>query len=102
MPSTFLRLGLAIVVACFLTASSCRCQSDSVPNVARYKSDPHFIAAIAEAKKLTAENQPTFAVNALGKANKISGGKCIDCLVQIITLDLSMNSNKDVVKEAEY
>lgn len=67
---------------------------------AAYLSDPTFIAAIADGKKLSSSDQPNFAVDAYKKANKIAGGKCADCLQNIAELQMKMGSFKDAAASA--
>ena len=67
---------------------------------APYESDPHFIAAMAEGKRLSRTSDLFFAVDAYKKANKIAGGKCAACLDQMITLDRKMGSYKDAAETA--
>jgi hypothetical protein len=52
---------------------------------APYESDPKFVAAMTEGKKLSAKGDMIFAIDAYKKANKISGGKCAECLRQMNT-----------------
>lgn len=76
--------------------------SDDHPQIASkappaYATDPKFIAAMADAKKLMRERQYTFAVDAYKKANKIAGGGCVTCLQGIFGLQFGMGKDKDAV-----
>jgi len=65
-----------------------------------YESDPHFIAAIAEGKKLTASGQLDFAADAYKKANKIAGGRCLDCIDQTVTVEIGDRNYKAAARDA--
>jgi thiol-disulfide isomerase/thioredoxin len=67
---------------------------------APYKSDPHFLAAMADAKKLSGTGDLFFAVEAYKKANKIAGGRCAACLEQMNTLQMKMGNYKDAAATA--
>ena len=67
---------------------------------APYESDPHFIAALAEAEKMSATGQLTFAIDAYKKANKIAGGRCAECLRLRITAEMKKGSYKDAAGTA--
>ena len=65
-----------------------------------YKSDPKFLNAVAEGKKLARQHQYAFAIDAYKKANKVAGGKDTDCLDQIFNLQIQSAEYKDAVKTA--
>jgi thiol-disulfide isomerase/thioredoxin len=67
---------------------------------APYRSDPRFVAAMADAKKLSQTENLYFAVDAYKKANKIAGGKCWACLEQAQALQMKMGSYKDAAATA--
>jgi thiol-disulfide isomerase/thioredoxin len=67
---------------------------------AAYTSDPRFVAAIAEGKKLAAGGDLNFAIDAYRKANKIAGGKCMDCLQDAVGLDIKNKDYKAAAKDA--
>lgn len=93
---------LRIILALFLAApvvTGTSAQAPATP-AAAYKSDPKFVAAMADAKKQTAGSQLVFAVDAYKKANKIAGGKCGDCLRQIVTLESKMGDLKAAAEAA--
>ena len=64
-----------------------------------YEADPHYVSAIADAKKLAAAGQVVFAVDAYKKANKIAGGRCAECLQKAIELEMAPHA-KDAEKDA--
>jgi len=67
---------------------------------AAYESDPKFVAAMAEGKKLSGTQQINFAIDAYKKANKIAAGKCADCLQHIEELQMKTGSFKDAAASA--
>ena len=60
-----------------------------------FQSDPKFVSTVTEAKKLAAQRMYDFAIDHYKKANKISGGQCVDCLKQIYALQIKTGSYKD-------
>jgi thiol-disulfide isomerase/thioredoxin len=60
-----------------------------------YKSDPRFVSAIADAKKMTHDRQYPYAIDAYKKANKIAAGKDADCLRQLFSLQMKNGNFKD-------
>jgi thiol-disulfide isomerase/thioredoxin len=79
-------------------------QPQSVPSnsaataPATYLSDPRFTAAMADARKLTRSEQFTFAYDAYKKANKTAGGKCADCLRQMVVMALKAGQHRDALE----
>jgi thiol-disulfide isomerase/thioredoxin len=65
-----------------------------------YKSNPKFVAAMAEAKQLEREQKIFFAVDAYKKANKIAQGKDVACLDSLYNLQMKSGSFKDAVVTA--
>ncbi len=63
-------------------------------------SDPRFAAAIAEGKKRTASEEFNFAADAYRKANKIAGGKCVNCLEYAASLEIRDEDYKAAAKDA--
>jgi len=66
-----------------------------------WESDPKYIAAIVQGKKLTEARQFNFAADAYRKANKIAGGKCTECIRQAIAAEMKWGAYKDAVKDAD-
>jgi thiol-disulfide isomerase/thioredoxin len=65
------------------------------PASSPWQSNPKFISAIAEAKKLTHDRQYDFAIDSYKKANKIAEGKDADCLKLLYALQMKIGSYKD-------
>jgi hypothetical protein len=57
-----------------------------------YKSNPKFIAAMAEARQLEKQRQVFFAIEAYKKASKMAQGKDAPCLETIFTLEMKYGS----------
>jgi thiol-disulfide isomerase/thioredoxin len=68
---------------------------------AAYSSNPRFIAAIADAKKLTQSRQYADAIDAYKKANKIAAGKDADCLRFLFSLQMKTGSFKDAAATSD-
>lgn len=66
-----------------------------------YESDPNFISAIADAKKLVQQKQYIFAANGYKKANKIAGGSCMKCLQSVFDLQMAMLNFKDAIATSD-
>ncbi|NYF79089.1 TlpA disulfide reductase family protein [Granulicella arctica] len=73
--------------------------SSSSPLIAQdaasaYKTNPKFISAMAEAKKLEQDRQYIFATDSYKKANKIAGGKDEGCLESLTELQIKIGDYK--------
>jgi thiol-disulfide isomerase/thioredoxin len=62
-----------------------------------FRGDPKFVSTLTEAKTLAAHRDYLFAIDSYKKANKIAGGQCEDCLMQIFILQMKIGSYKDAV-----
>jgi len=65
-----------------------------------YKSDPKFISAMAEAKKLASQHEYSFAIDSYKKANKIAGGNDVKCLDEIFNIQITIGNYKDAANTA--
>jgi len=63
-------------------------------------SDPKYLAAMTEGKKLARERQYTFAIDEYKKANKIAGGKDRKSLLEVYDLQIKTGQYKDAVATA--
>jgi len=88
---------LAILLFCCASACLPVLNAQAPPD---YRSNPKFISAIAEAKKLTHERRYDFAIDAYKKANKIAAGKDADCLKALFSLQMKIASFKDAAATA--
>lgn len=64
-----------------------------------YKSNPEFQKAYREALSMRGEHV-MFAPDAYKKANKIAGGKCMECLLGLYTAQMELGSGKDAAATA--
>jgi hypothetical protein len=71
MRITSVYIPVLLFTAAALCSAGTSAQAPAAPT-ASYKSDPKFVAAVADAKKLAADGQLNFAVDAYKKANKIA------------------------------
>jgi len=90
-----MRLFTSLIFSAALVCSSLHAQDKPA-----YQTDPRFISATAEAKKLTRERIYNFAIEAYKKANKIAAGKDADTLKELYTLQIKMESYKDAAATA--
>jgi thiol-disulfide isomerase/thioredoxin len=100
MSVTSLRIIPTLLCASMALGSAATFAQAAATPAATYKSDPKFVAAMAEAKKDAAADQFTFAIDAYKKANKIAAGKCGDCLRQIVNLESKMGDFKTAAEAA--
>jgi thiol-disulfide isomerase/thioredoxin len=93
---------------CLLSAFGCAALSFSAiaqaPKPAAVDSalaaNPKYVAAMAEAKEMERKRQPSFAVDAYKKADKIADGKDPVCLDRLYELQMELHSYKDALKTA--
>ena len=65
-----------------------------------YAQNPHVQQAIDKATQCEAKHQYSFAIDAYKKANKIAGGKCVSCLLQLCDLYRQTGDNKHSAEAA--
>jgi thiol-disulfide isomerase/thioredoxin len=87
-----LRLYVSLCLCWFICHSAVKAEQTPA-----FLNDPKFISTVAEAKKCAAQRMYDFAIDHYRKANKISGGQCVDCLRQIFLLQIKTGSYKDAV-----
>jgi len=88
-------------LSAFVLSCLCACASVITAQATDgYKSDPKFVSAVTEGKKLAAQRRYSFAVDAYKKANKIAGGKDVNCLDQIFNLQIKTGEYKDAARTA--
>jgi thiol-disulfide isomerase/thioredoxin len=66
-----------------------------------YRTNPTFIAAVKEARELEREKQAGFAGDAYKKANKIAGGRCVECVAGLYKMQMMDGSYKDAIGTAK-
>jgi thiol-disulfide isomerase/thioredoxin len=65
-----------------------------------YHSNPKFLAAVKEARELEREKRPGFAIDSYKKANKIAGGRCVECVAGVYNAQMMDGSYKDAIGTA--
>jgi thiol-disulfide isomerase/thioredoxin len=65
-----------------------------------YHSNPKFVEALKEAKQMERGRQVMFAPDAYKKANKLAGGKCMECLHGMYTSSMKLGEYKDAIAAA--
>ena len=90
-------VGVLAVAAAMLVAQG------TDPKVAAaddYHTNPKFLDAVKEAKQMEREKQTLFAADAYKKANKIAGGRCVECLAGAYKMQMKGGSFKDAIATA--
>ena len=65
-----------------------------------YHTNPKFLDAVKEAKQMEREKQTLFAADAYKKANKIAGGRCVECVAGMYKMQMKQGSFKDAIATA--
>lgn len=65
-----------------------------------YKSDPKFVSAVADGKKLAAQHNYIFAIEAYKKASKVAANKDVAVLNELYRIQLLTGSYKDAAVTA--
>ncbi len=66
-----------------------------------YHANPKFIAAVKEARQMEHDKRAGFAVDAYRKANKIAGGRCVECVAGVYAAQMMGGSYKDAIETAK-
>jgi thiol-disulfide isomerase/thioredoxin len=85
----------SIVLGCLLAGLPIAAQSPPP-----YASNPKFVEAISDGKRLTQEHLFDFAIDAYKKANKIAAGKDVACLKSLFELQIKTANYKDAASTA--
>lgn len=93
---------LCAVLSSVLPLSSAKAQTSPVGAAGQpaYASDSKFTAAMNEARQLEHRREFSFAGDDYKKANKIAGGRCMDCLMGLYSAQISAGSYKDAANTA--
>jgi peroxiredoxin len=66
-----------------------------------YHANPKFLAAVKDARQYERQKQADFAGDAYKKANKIAGGRCVECLAGLYGAQMMGGSYKDAIGTAK-
>ena len=91
------KLALVCVAAVLLMVPCVWGQADAAPAADDYHSNPKFVEALKDAKQLERSRQAVFAPDAYKKANKLAGGKCLECLQGMYAASMKIGEYKDAV-----
>ena len=72
----------------------------AAPNASDASTDPRYLEAMAEGKKLTRQRDYAFAIDAYKKANKIAGGKDLKSLGELYDIQIKTAQYKDAIASA--
>ena len=94
--------GALAVAATMLVAQGLVAQGTDTKAAAAddYHANPKFLDAVKEAKQMEREKQTLFAADAYKKANKIAGGRCVECLAGAYKMQMKGGSFKDAIATA--
>jgi thiol-disulfide isomerase/thioredoxin len=102
--SVFLKTGtllVAVGLLAFAAAIAPAQRTDAKAAAADdYHTNPKFLAAVKEARELERERQAGFAGDAYRKANKIAGGRCVECVAGLYKMQMMGGSYKDATGTA--
>ncbi len=92
-------LSLRLIACCLALPFACNA-ADPAPAPA-YQSNPDFLKARAEAQRQAKlpQNQ-IFAGDAWRKANKIAGGKCMECFAGMVVAARGAGNSKEAIRDA--
>ncbi len=75
--------------------------STAAPAADDYRANPKFIAAVKEARQMQREKRAGFAADEYKKANKIAGGRCVECVEGLYDVQMMGGSYKDATGTAK-
>ena len=90
-------VGLLAVAATMLAAQGTDTKSAAADD---YHTNPKFLAAVKEAREMERKKQPGFAADAYKKANKIAGGRCVECMSGLYNAQMMDRNYKDAIGTA--
>jgi thiol-disulfide isomerase/thioredoxin len=99
--SVFLKTGtllIAVGVLAFAGAMASAQETDAKAD--DYHTNPKFLAAVKEAREMERERRAGFAGDAYKKANKIAGGRCVECVAGLYKVQMMEGSYKDAIGTA--
>jgi thiol-disulfide isomerase/thioredoxin len=90
-------VGLLAVAATMLSAQGTDSKNAAADD---YHTNPKFLAAVKEAREMEREKHAGFAIDAYKKANKIAGGRCVECIAGVYKMQMMEGSYKDAIGTA--
>jgi thiol-disulfide isomerase/thioredoxin/Flp pilus assembly protein TadD len=96
----FKKLAFACVAMMLVVVPCAWGQADAAsaaPAADDFHSNPKFVDAMKEAKLLEHSRQMIFAIDDYKKANKLAGGKCMECLHGLYTVSMKVGEYKDAI-----
>jgi thiol-disulfide isomerase/thioredoxin len=92
-------LSVAVVLLAFAAAMAPAQGTD--PKAAEdYHTNPKFLAAVKQAREMEREKQAGSAGEAYRKANTVAGGRCVECVAGLYTMQMMDGSYKDAIATA--
>jgi thiol-disulfide isomerase/thioredoxin len=93
-----LRILSTAIVLLAIPATMVRAQAAAADD---YHTNPKFLAAVKDARQYDRQRQAAFAMDAYKKANKIAGGRCVECLAGLYGAQMMDGSYKDAIGTAK-
>ncbi len=66
-----------------------------------YRTNPKFVAAVKDAREMERAKRPELVAADYKKANKIAGGRCVECLAGLYRAQMAGGSYKDAMGTAQ-
>ncbi|MGA8940773.1 MAG: redoxin domain-containing protein [Acidobacteriaceae bacterium] len=89
------------VVLLGVAATMVQAQDASSASAESYRTNPKLLAAVKDAREMEREKRPGFAIDDYKKANKIAGGRCIECMTGLYGAQMMDGSYKDAINTAK-
>ena len=90
-------VGVGLLV---LAAATACAQGAAARTAEDYHTNPKFLAAVKDAREMERQRQAGFAGDAYRKANKIAGGRCVECVAGLYKMQMMEGSYQDAVGSA--
>jgi thiol-disulfide isomerase/thioredoxin len=99
--SVFNRLGVTLVAVGLLAFAAVVARAQGTGAKAEdYRANPKFLAAVKEAREMQRERQAGAAGEAYRKANRIAGGRCVECVAGLYAMQMMDGGYQDAVGTA--
>jgi thiol-disulfide isomerase/thioredoxin len=97
----FNRLGVTLVAVGLLAFAGTVARAQGTDAKAEdYRANPKFLAAVKEAREMERERKAGAAGEAYRKANRIAGGRCVECVAGLYAMQMMDGGYQDAVGTA--
>jgi thiol-disulfide isomerase/thioredoxin/Flp pilus assembly protein TadD len=91
---------LAVAVGLLALVASMAAQGTDATSAQDYHTDPKFMAAVKDAREMERAKSFGLAGDAYKTANKVAGGKCVECVAGLYKMQMMDGSYRDAVGTA--